>query len=130
MTRKRRRAKISRASFEQLVAEALDGLPPDILRLMDNVDVVVEGWPTWQHLAEAGLGPGQTLFGLYQGIPLTKRTESYGLVLPDKITIFQGPIEAWCRSEAEIRRQVQQTVVHEMAHHFGISDERLRELGW
>jgi predicted Zn-dependent protease with MMP-like domain len=76
-----------------------------------------------------GLRPGQTLFGLYEGVPQTQRTSHYGLVLPDKITIFQGPIERLHRSPEAIREQVRRTVIHELAHHFGISDERLRELG-
>jgi len=76
-----------------------------------------------------GLGPGQTLFGLYEGVPLTERSSHYGMVLPDKITIFRQPIEAYCRSEEEIRQMVRRTVLHELAHHFGIPDQRLRELG-
>ncbi|OGO40595.1 MAG: hypothetical protein A2Z04_02760 [Chloroflexi bacterium RBG_16_57_9] len=116
--------------FEQLVAEALDGLPPQFQQRLENIEVVIEDWPTAQELAQAGLGPHQTLFGLYQGIPLTQRTSDYGLVLPDKITIYQGPIERYCRTADEIKRQVQVTVVHEIAHFFGLSDERLRQLGW
>jgi predicted Zn-dependent protease with MMP-like domain len=130
MIRGHYRAGLGREAFERLVAEALDALPQEFQERLDNVDLVVETWPTRLHLAQAGLRPGQTLFGLYQGIPLTRRTRNYGLVLPDKITIFQGPIEASCRTEAEIRWRVQRTVVHEIAHHFGISDERLRELGY
>jgi len=116
--------------FERLVAEALDELPPQFQQRLENVEVVVEDWPTIEALEQAGLGPHQTLFGLYQGIPLTRRTSDYGLVLPDKITIYQGPIERYCRTADEIKRQVQVTVVHEIAHFFGLSDERLRQLGW
>ncbi len=76
-----------------------------------------------------GMKPGQLLLGLYQGIPLTKRTTNYGLVLPDKVTIFQGPIERLCRTPEQVVKRVQRTVKHELAHHFGISDDRLRELG-
>lgn len=116
-------------SFEQLVAEALDNLPEDIVRHLDNVEVVIEPWPSPGLLRSMGLGPGQLLFGLYQGVPRTWRTTHYGLVLPDKITIFQGPIQMTCRTEAEIRERVRRVVIHEIAHHFGISDDRLREMG-
>jgi predicted Zn-dependent protease with MMP-like domain len=106
--------------FEELVAEALDGIPPDLGRLMDNVAVFVrEG------------SPGSGLLGLYQGIPLTKRDRGYeGMVLPDRITIFRLPILARCATEADVVRQVRITVIHEVGHHFGIDDARLRELGW
>jgi predicted Zn-dependent protease with MMP-like domain len=117
------------ARFEQLVVEALDGLPEEIARYMDNVEVVIEWWPTPGLLQAADLAPGQLLFGVYQGIPLTRRTRNYGLVLPDKITIFRGPIELVCRTDAAIRAQVRRTIIHEIAHHFGISDDRLREIG-
>ena len=116
-------------AFEALVAEALDSLPPDIQEKLSNVEVVVEWRPSPHQLRRLGLGPGQTLFGLYEGVPLTERTSHYGMVLPDKITIFRQPIEAHCRSEEEIRQMVRRTVLHELAHHFGIPDRRLRELG-
>jgi len=90
---------------------------------------VVEWWPHPELMRAMGLGPNQLLFGLYQGIPLTRRGHHYGLVLPDKITIFRGPIEMTSRSDAEIRARVRHTVIHEIAHHFGISDDRLREMG-
>lgn len=118
-----------RPRFEQLVAEALDSLPPEIAARMENVEVVVERYPTRRQLAASGVPRGHTLFGLYEGVPHTARTASYGLVLPDKITIFQGPIEAYCRTGAQVREQVRQTVIHEVAHHFGISDEALRQMG-
>ncbi len=116
-------------AFEELVTEALNSLPPDIQEKLNNVEVVVEWRPSPAQLRSLGLGSGHTLFGLYEGIPLTERTSHYGMVLPDKITIFRQPIEARCRSEEEIRRMVRRTVLHELAHHFGIPDERLRELG-
>lgn len=116
-------------AFEALVAEALDSLPPDIQEKLENVEVVV-GWrPSPAQLRRLELGPGHTLFGLYEGVPLTGRTSGYGMVLPDKITIFRQPIEARCRSDEQVRHTVRRTVLHELAHHFGISDERLRELG-
>lgn len=115
--------------FETLVAEALDSLPPDIRQMLDNVEVVVESHPSPAQLRRLGLGPRGTLFGLYEGVPLTRRNSGYNLVLPDKITIFRKPIEAYCRSDEQVRQVVRRTVLHELAHHFGISDERLRELG-
>lgn len=120
---------MERLAFEALVAEALDSLPIDIRRLLDNVEVTVASAPSPAMLARLGLGPGRSLFGLYEGIPKTKRTGQYNLVLPDKITIFQKPIERACRTPAAIRTQVRATVIHELGHHFGLSDERLRELG-
>jgi predicted Zn-dependent protease with MMP-like domain len=105
--------------FDEMVAAALDGLPPELGRLMSNVAVTVE---------PDGGPPG--LLGLYEGIPLTSRTTGYGGVLPDRITIYRHAIEAICQSEAEVAEQVRRTVIHEVAHHFGLSDARLRELGW
>jgi len=119
---------MDRERFEQLVARAVADLPEEFLSRLHNVDVVVEDRPTVAQLSKAGLRRGQTLLGLYEGVPQTRRGRYYGLVLPDKITIFREPIEARYRSEdgacAEIRRVVQ----HEIAHHFGISDARLRQL--
>jgi len=105
--------------FEQMVSAALDSLPEEFADLMKNVAVVVEHGP----------GP-RGLLGLYQGVPLTSRTTSYAGVLPDKITIYQRAICAICDSEAEVVEQVRRTVIHEVGHYFGISDARLRELGW
>jgi predicted Zn-dependent protease with MMP-like domain len=105
--------------FGELVTEALDGIPDDLGKLMDNVAVFVDDDK-----------PPSGLLGLYEGIPLTKREAYGGMVMPDRITIFRRAICASCNTEAEVRRQVQVTVVHEVAHHFGISDERLTELGW
>jgi predicted Zn-dependent protease with MMP-like domain len=121
---------MERSEFEALVVEAVNGLPSEFRERLDNVDVVVETRPTPAQLARVGLPSGSLLFGLYEGIPLTRRTSRYGLVLPDKITIFQEPIEARYRTPDAIRRQVQRTVLHEFAHHFGIGDRRLRQLGW
>jgi len=115
--------------FEQLVVQALDDLPEFFRQKLQNVEVVVADWPTPAELHSVGLKPGQLLLGLYQGIPQTKRTSHYGLVLPDKITIYRFPIEQVCRSREQIIKQVQHTVKHELAHHFGIDDDRLREIG-
>jgi predicted Zn-dependent protease with MMP-like domain len=119
---------MDRERFEWLVARAVSDLPDEFQERMDNIDVVVQDEPTSPQMADAGLKRGQTLLGLYEGVPLTRRSRAYGMVPPDKITIFQQPIEAICRSDAEIRREVQRVVKHEIAHHFGISDARLRQL--
>jgi predicted Zn-dependent protease with MMP-like domain len=106
--------------FEQLVADALDGLPENLGRVMDNV------WVTVEDVDSAG----RPLLGLYEGVPLTEREAYGGLALPDRITIFRLPICAHCRTEDDVVEMVRETVIHEVAHHFGISDERLDELGW
>jgi len=120
---------LPRADFESLVAQALDDLPPFFHEKMSNVEVIIEAWPTREDLRLSGVPYGQTLLGLYYGVPLTQRGAHYQLVLPDRITIFQGPIEQVYRTPEAIRDGVRHTVVHELAHHFGISDDRLRELG-
>ena len=105
--------------FEDMVVTALDSLPAELGRLMSNVAVTVEHDP----------GP-PGLLGLYEGIPLTSRTTQYAGVLPDRITIYRLAICAICRTEDEVADEVRRTVVHEVAHHFGIDDDRLDELGW
>jgi predicted Zn-dependent protease with MMP-like domain len=105
--------------FEEMVVEALDSLPEELGRLMANVAVTVEHDP----------GP-PGLLGLYEGIPLTNRSTQYAGVLPDRITIYRQAICAICRSEQEVADEVRRTVIHEIAHHFGIDDDRLTELGW
>jgi predicted Zn-dependent protease with MMP-like domain len=107
------------ARFEELVADALDEIPEALGRLMDNVWVTVEDLPE---------EPG--LLGLYSGIPLTERDAYGGLAMPDRITLYRIPICAMCRSEDDVVEVVRDTVIHEVAHHFGIDDERLDELGW
>ena len=120
---------MERKHFERLVAQALHTLPQEFQERLDNIEVVVEDEPTVEQLAEDGLKSGYSLLGLYEGVPLTERGANYGLVLPDKISIFQRPIEKACRSDAEIKAEVQSVVQHEIAHHFGLDDERLDELG-
>ncbi len=121
--------KVTEKQFAELVAEALDSLPDSIAAAMENVEVVVEDEPPAEALV--GLPPGETLLGLYQGVPLTKRgPETYHGVLPDKISIYRGPITRLFASPGAIKQQVRQTVIHEIAHHFGIDDVHLRELGW
>jgi predicted Zn-dependent protease with MMP-like domain len=119
---------MDRERFRELVADAISGLPEEFRDKLTNVDVVVADFPSPSQLAGVRLGRHQTLLGLYQGVPLTKRGRSYGLVAPDKITIFQKPIEAKCRSEAGVTAEIGRVVRHEIAHHFGIGDERLRQL--
>lgn len=120
---------LTEAEFEELVVDVLDSMPQEFLDLLDNVDVVIETWPTSAQLKSVGVTRG-TLFGLYEGVPLTQRNSAYSIVAPDKITIFQGPIERAYRDNDDIADQVRKTVIHEVAHHFGISEERLDELGW
>jgi predicted Zn-dependent protease with MMP-like domain len=123
------------AQFEELVGEALDDLPPFFQQQMNNVVILVEMWPSRATLRRMGMPPGQTLLGLYTGIPLTERTHAYNLVPPDTITLYQGPIERaaaeWDEGEYvdRVREEVRHTVIHEIAHHFGIDDDRLIELG-
>jgi predicted Zn-dependent protease with MMP-like domain len=117
--------------FAGLVSEALESLPEEFLGRLENVQVDVEEWPSREELLEAGMGPSDKyrLLGLYHGVPLTHRT-SYYMALPDRITIYQGPIEALVGEDEEgIREQVRHTVIHEIAHYYGIDDDRLDELG-
>ena len=118
---------VSRDDFEELVAAALDEIPPELASEMDNVAVVVEEWPSRLQLA----GRDGTLLGLYEGVPLTRRDPiTYAGVVPDRITIFQGTISARAHTPAELAAHVRVTVLHEVGHHFGMSDRRLHELGW
>lgn len=119
---------LSRNEFEQLVIEAIDSLPQEFLDRLENVDIVVESVPTRAQLSQQGVPEDSLLLGLYEGVPLTAR-ENYGFVLPDKITIFQESIEAVCPSPGQIIQEVRETVAHEIAHHFGLSDEALETLG-
>jgi predicted Zn-dependent protease with MMP-like domain len=131
-----RDVRISARRFEEMVAEALDSIPPDLGELMDNVAVLVADWPTPAQLASVGLGPGRTLLGLYEGIDLTRRSVlTYNMALPDRITIFRGPhlqLRDGDRllDDDELVDEIAGTVIHEVAHHFGIDDDRLTELGW
>ena len=117
---------MQKGRFEALVIRALDALPAEFRTRLVNVDVIVEDWPTPKQVREARLRNRMQLLGLYEGIPQTKRGSGYNLVLPDKITIFQKPIEGVCRNDREIEAEVQKVVRHEIAHHFGISDDALR----
>jgi predicted Zn-dependent protease with MMP-like domain len=110
---------VPRERFEELVADALDGIPEELGSYMDNVAVFVQDVP-----------PQPNLLGLYQGVPLTARGTSYSGTMPDRITIYRRPICAMSHSDEEVVSEVRRVVIHEVAHHFGIDDPRLRELGW
>lgn len=114
--------------FEELVFRAMERLPERFKERLENVDVVIQDRPTREQREEAGITGDYDLLGLYEGVPLTERTSGYNMVLPDKITIFRRPLESLGLSAAELEIEVQDTVRHELAHHFGISDERLDEL--
>lgn len=114
--------------FQQLVARAVEALPEEFKARLENVDIVVEDFPTRRQLTQARVKGNYTLLGLYEGVPLTERSIYYGMVPPDKITIFQKPIESKCRNDNEIASEIRKTVQHEIAHHFGIGDARLEEL--
>lgn len=115
--------------FEELVATALDSMPDEFAKAMDNVEVVVEVWPTAEELAAGRVGTGSTLFGLYRGVPQTRRGNYVG-ALPDKIIIFAGPIVAYFGHDPVVlKHEVRNTVLHEIGHHFGMSDEEIRKAG-
>ncbi len=114
--------------FYELVERALEGLPPELAALLENVAIVVDEWPDYSTPLVAD-DPEDTLYGLYEGVPLTERGWGYSGVLPDKITIFRGPLERDF-DPGELEEQVRITVVHEIAHYFGFDEERLEELGW
>ncbi|MDQ0600662.1 putative Zn-dependent protease with MMP-like domain [Streptomyces canus] len=112
---------MTREAFEELVSQALDRIPPELTRVMDNVAVFVEDEPP---------ADDPELLGLYEGTPLTDRGEWYAGVLPDRISIYMGPTLRFCETQDDVVHEVAVTVIHEIAHHFGIDDERLHELGW
>ncbi len=114
---------MEKIEFEKLVQEGIDQIPETFLKRLENVAIVVEDEPDAEQLAKARMDSHSLLFGLYEGIPQTKRGPHYGMVFPDKITIFQKPIENYAGSDEQIREIVKNTVCHEIAHHFG-SDER------
>ena len=116
---------MTREEFEVLVREALDSLPEEFATKLDNVNVIVEPWPTQEQLVTSGVGKGMTLFGLYQGVPQTKRG-NYTAVLPDKIYIFAGPILTSFPDPEKAKNQIRSTVLHEIGHHFGMSEEAIR----
>jgi len=120
---------MNRIVFERLVAEALEALPERFREKLDNVVVVVEDWPDRETMRLAGVRLPLELLGFYHGVPQTKRTHNYGLVPPDKISIYRRPIEMRCRTVEEMRATIHRVLRHEIGHHFGLDDDRLRELG-
>ena len=122
--------RITRDAFQMLVSEALDQLPAEFAAKLDGVEVIVEDEPTPEDIGRRQLPPGALILGIYRGIPLTERSVFRGFEMPHRIAIFQRSIEAITHTPAEMVREVRRTVLHEIAHHFGISDLRLRELGY
>jgi len=116
------------AVYERLVQETVDNLPDHLRNRIENLAIVIEDRPTRQQLHDAGIEPPATLFGLYQGIPNTVRGSWYGNVLPDKITIFRKPLEAYSPNYDILVRNVRETVLHEIGHYFGLSDAQLHEI--
>ncbi len=122
---------MTRTEFEEIVREALDTLPDEFARRMENIAVVVEDEPGPDLLRSLGLDPRrETLFGLYQGVPLHLRGDTYGGTLPDKISIYYRPLLRAYRSPDRIREQVRSTVIHEIGHYFGLDDKAIRDLGY
>jgi predicted Zn-dependent protease with MMP-like domain len=119
---------VQREKFEALVYRAIDALPEEFKDKLENVDVLVEDWPSPGQINQFRLRSKAQLLGLYEGVPQTQRGSGYNLVPPDKITIFQRPIEVECRSDQEIEAEIGRVVKHEIAHHFGIGDARLYEI--
>ena len=119
---------MDRERFEWLVSRTVATLPEQFLDRLENLAVVVTDYPSGAQLAKTGLRSNHALLGLYEGVPQTKRSRYYSMVTPDKITIFQKPIESRCRDDAEIAAEIQRVVRHEIAHHFGIDEARLRQI--
>jgi predicted Zn-dependent protease with MMP-like domain len=119
---------VDRQRFEKLVSEALEELPPRFAERLSNIDVEVRDWPSADEMRAARVPPGRLLLGLYRGVPQTRRSQGYNMALPDRIFIYQQPIERVCGSDDEMRQRVRRTVLHEIAHHFGWSDAELAEM--
>jgi len=123
---------LSDEEFEAAVGDALDTIPGELADQMDNVVILVRDEPEPELLTADDYDEGglPTLLGLYDGVPLTERDDAWSVVLPDRILIFKGPLERWCSNREELSAEIGVTVIHEIAHHFGIDDDRLHELGW
>jgi len=119
---------VDRKAFEQLVAEALHSIPRRFRKAMKNIAIVVEDEPAQDLLADMEIEPPDTLLGLYQGTPLTERTSSYGNVLPDRVLIFQGPHERAAEDEDDLVVAIGETLIHEIGHYFGLSEEEIEEI--
>lgn len=122
--------KMSEQEFERTVTEAVAALPDKFKKALSNIAITVADEPTRQELSSVGCTQGGELLGLYQGIPITQRTTSYAGVLPDKITIYKGPHERVCHTHAEMVKQIQKTVLHELGHYFGFDDAYLHSHGY
>jgi predicted Zn-dependent protease with MMP-like domain len=120
---------MDQTDFEEIVAGALDALPEEFKNGMNNIDVVVEDWPSRETMRQAGVSHPAQLLGFYHGVPLTKRGSNYNLVLPDKISIYRMPILLHARTPEQVRETIHHVVRHEVAHHFGIDDAHLHEIG-
>lgn len=120
--------RLSREDFERIVLDSIESLPQEFLARLENVAVFVEDGPTLEQLRSNGLHDTDTLFGLYEGVPLTDRM-NYSMVMPDRITIFQKSLEESCETEEDLVAEIQATVIHEVAHFFGIDDAELERLG-
>ncbi|MFC1944366.1 metallopeptidase family protein [Chloroflexota bacterium] len=114
--------------FEKLTERAISRLPAEFRDRLENVDIVVEDWPSTRQLGRAKARGRMGLLGLYEGVPRTSRGRGYNMVLPDKITIFRRPIEARCGSSREVEREIERVVRHEIAHHFGMGEDELRAI--
>jgi len=120
---------MEQSAFEDLVAEALEALPEELRNRMDNVDIVVQDCPNRETMRQAGVRHPSQLLGFYHGVPLTERGHYYYLVLPDKISIYRRPILMHARTPEQVRQTIQRVLHHEVAHHFGIDDDHLHEIG-
>jgi predicted Zn-dependent protease with MMP-like domain len=119
---------VTRTRFQQLVDEALASIPEEFRNALQNIAIVVESAPTAAHLADVGIEPPETLLGLYEGTPLIARGWAQGNILPDKITLFQDPIEEASTDEEDIVVAIGETLIHEVGHYFGLSEEEIEEI--
>ena len=119
---------MTRERFERLVADVLETMPESFRKAMRNVAVIIEGAPAPELLHDVGIDPPDTLFGLYEGVPLPERDWTYGNALPDRITLFQDPIEEASQNNNEVLRTIGETVIHEFGHYFGLSEEEIEQI--
>jgi len=120
---------VRRSEFEDVIAEALEQLPDRFRQALNNIEIKVRWRPTYDELDRADVHPGGDLFGLYVGVPLTRRGQGYNLVTPDVIYIYQSAHERYCRTQKQMVEQARKTLFHEIGHYFGIDEDRLHELG-
>lgn len=122
--------RVSRRTFEKLVREAMDQIPPPFRNHLAGIAVLVETKPSVKTLKSLGLGPKDELLGLYDGVPLTEKSHSDSMTLPDRITLYQGPLMKSCRNLRELKKEIAVTVIHELAHHYGLSEKEIEERGF